>query len=362
MWRLHRYYLKELAVNAAITFIVLFGVVLISLVYRGIQRSQGGELLDAAKITLFWALDAVPHLLTISFLIATVVTFTRAAQDRELTAVRAAGISPRVPMQSAVLIGIFLSVAASFANHYLIPEVHFMKYRVIKEVVRSAFINLGLGGDRITIPNSERVLTFRKKEDGTGDMLDCTIYSPEPIHPRLESSIVFVDRVSIPPIDEWKASKEIPIQLSGVREPIGSAVAVTDIDSFIIHVDLEALGSAGGRQDKDEDVSSDQLLAEVMRGVHESPVRATYTLFRRCCFSLMPALLAPIGFCIAEMARNRGRVMALMLALIPLAMFYLGEVLGARFLLSTNNPWSAWMPVVLLLSVGVPVVWRQLKR
>ena len=45
MWRLHRYYLKELAVNAAITFIVLFGVVLISLVYRGIQRSQGGELL-----------------------------------------------------------------------------------------------------------------------------------------------------------------------------------------------------------------------------------------------------------------------------------------------------------------------------
>ena len=33
----------------AITFIVLFGVVLISLVYRGIQRSQGGELVDAAK-------------------------------------------------------------------------------------------------------------------------------------------------------------------------------------------------------------------------------------------------------------------------------------------------------------------------
>ena len=183
MWRLHRYYLKELAVNAAITFIVLFGVVLISLIYRGIQRSQGGELLDAAKITLFWALDAVPHLLTISFLIATVVTFTRAAQDRELTAIRAAGISPRVPMQSAVLVGIFLSVAASFANHYLIPEVHFMKYRVIKEVVRTAFMNLGLGGDRIKIPNSERVLTFRRKDEATGDMLDCTIYSPEPIAP-----------------------------------------------------------------------------------------------------------------------------------------------------------------------------------
>ena len=362
MWRLHRYYLKELAVNAAITFIVLFGVVLISLIYRGIQRSQGGELLDAAKITLFWALDAVPHLLTISFLIATVVTFTRAAQDRELTAVRAAGISPRVPMQSAVLVGIFLSVAASFANHYLIPEVHFMKYRVIKEVVRTAFMNLGLGGDRIKLPNSNRVLTFRRKDELTGDMLDCTIYSPEPISPRLKSSIVFVDRVSIPPTEEWEARNDISILLSGVREPIGTITAATDVGDITIHVGLEDLGSAGGRQDKDEDVTSDQLLAEVMRGVHENPVRAKYTLFRRCCFALMPALLAPIGFCIAEMARNRGRVLALMLALIPLSMFYFGEVLGARLLLSTNNPWSAWMPIVLLLSVGVPVVWRQLKR
>ena len=97
MWRLHRYYLKELAVNAFITFTVMFAVVLISLVYRGIQRSQGGGLLDAALITLFFALDALPHLLTIAFLLATVMTFTRAAQDRELIAVRAAGISPRGP-------------------------------------------------------------------------------------------------------------------------------------------------------------------------------------------------------------------------------------------------------------------------
>jgi len=43
-------------------------------------------------------------------------------------------------------------------------------------------------------------------------------------------------------------------------------------------------------------------------------------------------------------------------------MFYFGEVLGARLLLSTNNPWSAWMPGVLLLLGGGPVVWRQLKR
>ena len=361
MWRLHRYYLKELAVNAAITFIVLFGVVLISLVYRGIQRSQGGSLFDAAKITLFWALDAVPHLLTISFLIAVVVTYTRAAQDRELVAIRAAGISPRVPMQSAVLVGLMLSIGASFANHYMIPAVHFWKYRVIKEVVRGAFLNLNLGSDRIKLPGGN-VLTFRERDPETQAMLDCTVYSPKPIDAQVNSRILFVDRVSMPPISDLDEDSDIQVVLSGVRTPSSIKKVPDQVRDLIISVPIRDLGSAGSRPERDDDVGSDQLLAEVMRGVHVDPVRATYTLFRRCSFSLMPLLLGPVGYCIAELSRFRGRVFALMLALVPLGMFYLGEVMGARLLITTSNPWCGLMPVGLLLVVSVPLVWRQLRR
>ncbi len=358
MWRLHRYYLKELAVNASITFTVMFAVVLISLVYRGIQRSQGGGLLDAAMITLFFALDALPHLLTIAFLIATVMTFTRAAQDRELVAIRAAGIPPRVPMLSAVLVGIFLSVAASFANHYLIPEVHYRKYRVIADVVRSAFTNLNLGGDRIKVLDTGYIVTFRERSKETGEYLDCTIYSPRPIGRGLQSPIVYVDRVSVPPLEESNPQGDLRIVLSGVRDPIGGFAP----DTLTFRVPIDELGSRGGRAHKDDDVRSDQLLAEVLRGVHRAPEQASYTLFRRCCFSLMPALLAPIGFCIAELARFRGRVVALLMALVPMALFYFGEVLGARLLLSTKSPWCGWMPVALLAAFGAPFVWRQLRR
>jgi|GEM_PF-1976606 len=358
MWRLHRYYLKELAVNASITFTIMFAVVLVSLVYRGIQRSQGGGLFDAALITLFFALDSLPHLLTIAFLIATVMTFSRAAQDRELIAVRAAGISPRVPMLSAVLIGIFMSVAASFANHYLIPEVHFRKYRVIADVVRSAFANLNLGGDRITVLDTGYIVTFREREEGTGDYIDCRIYSPRPIGRGLESPIIYVDRVAVPPLEGASADSDLTIVLSGVRDPIGGVAP----DTLTFQVPLDELGSSGVRMEKEDDVRSDQLLAEVMRGVHERPARAIYTLFRRCSFALMPMLLAPIGFCIAEMSRFRGRVVALLMALVPLAMFYLGEVLGARMLISTQSPLCGWMPVVLLTAIGAPLVWRQLRR
>lgn len=354
MWRLHRYYLKELAVDSGITFVVLFGVVLVSLVARGIQRSQGGELVDAALITLFFALDAVPHLMTIAFLIGTVLTFSRASMDRELLAVRAAGIPARTPMTSAVLLGVLLSCVSSFALHYVIPEIHFRKYRVIADVARNVFLNLNLGSDRIRLPGaSESVLTFADRAGH--EYVDCTLYSPKPI-PGARSPILRIARVSIPPVDE--RSEDILVVLRDVLDPLKSDV----VRKVEFALDLHAVADRERRDDRDADLRSDQLLAEVLRGVHEKPHAAVHALFRRCCFALMPAMLAPIGFCIAELTRERGRVLALVVAIVPLMMFYLGEVLGARLLQLTENPWTAWLPAVLMAAVGVPLCWRQLRR
>jgi lipopolysaccharide export LptBFGC system permease protein LptF len=355
MWKLHRYYLKELTVNAVITFVVMFAVVLLSSIARGISRSQGGGPLDAAKITLLFALDAFPHLLFIAFLLATVLTYVRAAQDRELIAIRAAGIAPRVPMAAALLLGILLSVCGSVALHYVIPDVHFHKYRVVAEVLRNAFLNLKLGTDRIKILETGYVMTFRERVGS--DYLDCTIYCPpDRVLGDMRSPILRVDKVSMPPHDEF--SESILILPQGVHDPIGGAYA----REIPIEIPLHDIADRERRHDRDDDLRSDQLLAEVMRGVHQRPHEAVYTLFRRCCFSLMPTLLAPIGFCIAEFARERGRVLAMVLALMPLALFYLGEIFGARLLRTSGSPWSAWMPAVLLLVVGFPLCWKQLRR
>lgn len=353
MWRLHRYYLKEVLVTAGITLLVLFAVILVSLVYRGIQRSQGGDALDALKITLFWALDSFPHLLTISFLLAAVMTFTRAAQDRELTAIRAAGISPLAPMAAAVLVGLGLTAVGSVAMHYVLPEVHFRKYRVIAGVMRNVFMSMQLGTDRIVLPGGY-VLTYRE-QDGP-EFRDCTIYCKKPVA-GFESPILFVDKVQLPAIDE--DTVELVISLEGIRDPIGTSGTR---GRMAIGIPIDEIAGRESRDERDDDLRSDQLLAEVMRGVHPDPTAARYTLFRRCCFALMPMLLAPIGYCIAEFARDRGRVFALALALLPLSIFYLGEVLGARLLLSTHSPWCGWLPAALLTAVGAPFCWRQLRR
>src|SRR5262249_5087905 len=146
MWKIHRYYLKEVGATSVLTFLVLFGIVLIASVSRGIDRAQGASLLAAALIALLWAADTFPHLLAISLLIATVLTFARASQDREITALRAAGISPRVPMVAAMIIGLVFSIAGSYAHHQLIPTAHYYKYRVVGEALHNFMVHSKMWG------------------------------------------------------------------------------------------------------------------------------------------------------------------------------------------------------------------------
>jgi lipopolysaccharide export LptBFGC system permease protein LptF len=356
MWKLHRYYLKEVLISSAITFLVLFAVVLVSVVYRGIDRVQGGGPFALVLFVLFWALDSFQHLLTVSFLLATVMTFTRAAQDRELIAIRAAGISPFAPMTSAVLVGMLLTVLGSFALHYVIPEVHFAKYRVVSEMLRNLRITLKVGSDRLMLPGGH-VMIYGQQ--GGGEYRDCTIYSRKP-PARLQSPIWFVDRVVLPELkDNFDEMPEFEVQLYGIRDPIAPSNIPGPVTIAMPFADVI---SGERRDDRDDDLRSDQLLSEVLRGVHRAPTAALYTLFRRCCFSLMPLLLAPIGYCLAELARERGRVAALALSLVPLSLFYVGEVLGARLLLATDWPLSGCLPAVLLALFGLPLCWRQLRR
>ncbi|MFO1077660.1 MAG: LptF/LptG family permease [Planctomycetota bacterium] len=354
MWRLHRYYLKELAINFAITFVVLFAIVLLSLITKGINMTEGGPLWAAFVTIVLLAIDTFSHLVTIAFLVGTVLTYARAGQDRELVALRAAGLSPRVAMAPAVLVGIALTVLASFANHYVIPDVHYSKYRILPAIASRIYHDMRLGSDRIPLPGQDMVATYRGT-DGEW-WTDCTIYAPASDR-RLKgmSPIVRAARIRKPVLSETDAS--LTIEIEGIEDPI-QAGAFSNL-KFVIG------GSAldkNRRPDKDDDMRSDQLLSEVQRGVHFRPNEAAYTLFRRCCFSLMPALLAPIGFCLAEMMRNRGRVLALVIALLPLVLFYLGDFAGARVIRSSGNPWGAWIPVLMLVLFGMPVCWRQLRR
>lgn len=354
MWKIHRYYFKEVAVNAALTFGVLFAIVLIAMVARGIQRAVGGSLTDAALITFFWTVDTFPHLLTIAVLFGTISTFARASQDREITALRSAGISPRVPMTAAMLVGVICSLGGSYLMHQLVPYAHFKKYRIGAEVIRNLILNLNLQGD--TIPLGESMTMSFRERDGT-EFRNCTIFIRDGAddHTMFKGMPVVVAdevRYSVP-----DGSEVILVEFKDVRDPLrGISLAAPTM-----RVPLREITEQDRRNEADKDIASDQLIAEVERGVHEQPGAAAYHVHRRGCFALMAALFAPIGFCLGVASRERGRMTAMLFGLVPLALFYVIDVLAGKFVAQYDQPLFAWAPALAIVLVGTPFCWRLLR-
>ena len=364
MWKIHRYYLREIGVNAVLTFLVLFGIALICFLYRGIRLVKGGDLVDAAITTLLLAADAIPHLLTVSFLFATVLTFARASQDREITAIRSAGISPRVPLVSALLLGIVCSLIAAVSNHYLIPSAHYNKYRVVAELSKKALANLTNREGRIALNGGTMIWKSRDENDGFHDVLIFVQDKSLARALRIGSlgqagTLVRASRASI---HTHENTNQLSLSLENMRVLPGGG----NIGRLLITIDLGQIAENERRSEREKDLRSDSLLSEVARGVRSDhgAQYARYMVNRRACFALMPFLLAPIGFCIGVLSRERGRVLALSLCIVPLGIFYITDFLGEAMLGRVDLSFRdliGWLPAAVMLLLGGPFCWRLLR-
>lgn len=355
MWKIHRYYLKEVSISAVLTFVVLFGIVLISLIARGIQRAQGADLASAGLIVIFFALDTFPHLLTISLLFATVLTFARASQDREITALRSAGISPRVPLVASLIVGLLFALVGSFFLHYLIPQAHFRKYRVVAAAAQNLVMNQSLDSDRIPLMD-EGVMEWQGR-DADGSFRNVTIYRKR--DGKRDSDSLF--SASVWTVEKaWfvQENEGLILKMRGLRDPL---IRDSYLGELTVRINIRALTEQGRRRENERDIPSDQLLSEVYRGVHDDSEQAEYTVYRRSCFALMPALFAPLGFCIGVLARDRGRMTALTFSLVPLGMFYLLDFMAAELVSTFSEPLLAWLPAAAISAIGIPVCWKLLR-
>jgi lipopolysaccharide export LptBFGC system permease protein LptF len=363
MWKIHRYYLKEISVNAVLTFAILFGIALISLLYKGIRLVQGGDLIDAAITTLLLAADILPHLLTFSVMFGTVLTFARASQEREVTALRSLGISPRVPMVASLLIGLLCSIVATWGLHYQIPWAHYHKYRVVADIYQSKLEKYIDNQDRIEL-DKDGVMTWQKQvKDGDQEVyVDVSIYSGSGRQFSglgdgmlgKGATLVIADRVWF---EMEEAQPDITMHIHGLYLPLTEEY----FENFPITMNLHEMLRSKTRNAGDRDLASDSLLSEVYRDAHRDPIAAQYTVHRRACFALMSFLLAPIGFCIGVLSRERGRVLALSFCMIPLSLVYLTDFLGESILRHAPYPLLGWLPALVVLMLGLPFCWRLLR-
>ncbi len=353
MWKIHRYYLKETLLGAVLVFTILFGIVMISTVPRGLDKATGFGLLDALKITFLWTIDTIPHLLPVSPLFAIVLTYARASQEREITAIRAAGISPRVAMVPAVLVGLLFSLLTSVTLNYIVPWAHYEKFRVVPETVKTALIHTGMLEDKLEFSG---VMMTWAKLNSEGRWEDVEIVFDRS---RLEQGALAGEGL-VTAEEAWletsKDRNELSLVLKGARSWGGeNKVAIGEPR---IAVDLRSIARRWGRPEDEKDLSTDQLLSEVYRGVRTDALRAHYIAHRRSCLATLPSLFAPIGFVIGILSRARGRMTALVFALVPVLLAYACDVVAENLLRPTGIAWIGWLPAAMLTALGLPFCWQ----
>ncbi|MBK8979211.1 MAG: LptF/LptG family permease [Planctomycetes bacterium] len=352
MWKLHRYYLKEVTASSLLTFTVLYGIVLISTVSRGIKRAEGFGVVAAAKVTFLWAADALPHLLPISLLFATVLTFARASQDREVTAIRAAGVSPRVALAPSLLIGVVFALLCSWVLHQAVPRMHYLKYRVVADSIREVLIHTGMNGDRIAF---EGIVVTWERRDAYGHWQGIELLVKRRSHAiDLDVGLWLADEAWIEVVD----GERLRAVLRHVRDAAGHNEVQDTVEGVL---DIRALSEGTRRDENERDMTSEEIVAEVERGVSRNEVLALHQVNRRTSFALLPLLFAPIGFCIGVMSRARGRVLALVFGMVPVMIFYLADFVGDKLVRVTGDARYAWTPVGVLIALGVPFCWRLLR-
>lgn len=398
MWRIHRYYLRELLMTVGLATVVLFGIVLLSVVHRALDRASGFGMLVAARTTMWFALDLAPHVFALALLIGTVLVYGRASHERETTALQAAGIPVRTVLAPALLTGAVLAAVSGFALHYVVPTAHWEKYRLGGfEAVREFVLQTGLREDTFRIGNrfsmtwerrdaqwfrdvTIRVGTGGGTEGSGGESSGRSEHTGRPDQPIVDDGPDLGTAVAAgtdpPPLSAsdlsgiyraerarlvsgiGRGSGLVLLRLEQVRRPTERKFA----EHLEFGVDLFDIAGATRRDENERDLRSDQLLAEVLGGRGESPIAAAYVFHRRGCFALLPLVFAPLGFLIGTATGRRGRSTALSLALLPVFAFYLGDALSRSLVAATSNAWLAYTPVVTLAAFAATLGWWQSRR
>lgn len=89
--------------------------------------------------------EFVPYLLPMSFLLGVVATFGRIAADRELVAVRMAGIHPGLLLIPGLVLASVLSITTLWLLSYVSPEWKFVQTSYMSEARENAFRSIGRG-------------------------------------------------------------------------------------------------------------------------------------------------------------------------------------------------------------------------
>jgi len=347
---LHRHYLKELTANVVLTFGVLYFVALMVAVSKLTYHSAGLDPWLVCKTIILWSVDPLPHLIPVAVMIAVVLTYGRAGADREILAVRMGGIHVYQVILPALLLGILFACLNAWLLADVIPSVYYRKHRMAADVASQFFSKTNPVNNLIDLSGFR--MRWRRKEEGRfkdvwvdyKEMGICGFAEEVWIEPPLEGKIL----ICFKGFRGFQRGKQMDEEGSFELNAEGLDVEI-DVDALFFRQRLIRV----------KDMTSTQLVAEIMDDRIWAPEVAWHTVFFRMSHSLSTLVLALVGASIGILFQRGGRMAAFGLSFFPIAGYY-GLFYLARALIEVGFPpvITGWLPSTVLFLLGLYLLRR----
>lgn len=145
------YVLRQFCLSLAFAVGGISFVILPALTVAAVHKLQGVGVEALVRFLPLLAIEQVPYLLPMGFLLAVVATFGRLAADNEWTAIHMAGVHPLRTLLPVAAVGAVLAVGTGWLMTSVRPEWKHRQRSFQKDAVRRALSTLYPGRTRIQV-------------------------------------------------------------------------------------------------------------------------------------------------------------------------------------------------------------------
>ncbi len=352
---------RELMWNAVTTILVLMAVIMLVMCAKIVHQIEGLDMSTFALLLPIFATTAINLMVPVAVLVATVLTYSRAAADNEITTLRASGVHPWHMYVPGLVFGAVWCVFLIWCMDDGMPFAEQTKRRLTKEVNPANIIKNKLSsGEPVELDDRTVIAVDLFDEQGKPQGLRIQFFTePEDDEPpELEREI----RAESGDIVIRDQTNQIELHLFDFRSTKGSPISGKKTI-------LRRALPRGAWEYGIEDLGTHQLVAWLTRperdrkGFDSPEVQAS--VHSRLAIALACVVFVLIGIPIALMFRSGDRVAGFLVAfLVALFLYFpsikISEALSEEAMLPAA--WAAWSGNALLLVIAAGLNWRVLRR
>jgi lipopolysaccharide export LptBFGC system permease protein LptF len=324
---IHRYLLKELAVNAVVSLVVLFAIFFLAALSIQVGKSHSENLPMLAVLKYVALLLLYSSYLTIPVCVVTTCIFTygRAAQDGEIAAAQTSGIRINGLLVPAMFLGSCATLLLAVLQNRVMPDAHFQS-RTVDESVFMNVEDLLKRRDK-SIRDKNFVFQWRSVgEDASGNLV---LEDVELVQYKDQKKVSWTRARRARPVTE-EGSSRVTLELEDVHnEQDGALVLAGRIEAPI---DLSALTPLRARTGENQLTYEELLSGAASARTEKRSNRLTAEFHFRFAMAIAPFLLAAFAAPFGISLRLRNRAVVFLAGILVMIGGYLPLVAVARTL------------------------------